>query len=149
MRALFDRAAVLDCLKDNGPCTTKELHAFYGDDERTVKSLRCFLYCLRSQGLVSSHKRDDGLCVWTFVKNAPPKAAPGSKPKAMPQPKACEMPEAEAEAEPHIYPRYCLEVVPPPRQNDHRHSVYTPAQAAPARAGSQDFLQYPSRGHRC
>ena len=143
MRALFDRQEVLACLKSAGPSTTRQMHVRIGDAERTVKSVRVFLNGLRSRGLVSSHKRDDGWCVWTFVENPPP------KPKAMPQPKACEMPEAEAEPEPHIYPRYCLEVVAPPRQNDHRHSVYTPAQAAPARAGSQDFLQYPSRGHRC
>lgn len=42
--------------------------------------------------------------------------------------------DAEAQSEePHVYPRYCLQAVAPPRQYDIRAAVYKPAPWAPPR----------------
>ena len=131
-RPLFDRAAVLRHLRAHGSTGIADLFAAVGGDMKRES----FSFCM------SRLQADD------YVENVAGRGVPAVwavGPVELPDAQS----DAQPEQEPHIYPRYCLEVVAPPRQNDHRHSVYTPAQGAPARAGSQDFLQYPSRGHRC
>lgn len=140
MKSLFDRPALLACLKAAGPCTTRELHRRWGS-EHTYDKFRDAMSWLAGRGLVRNTAPGGREGVWHVVLRTLPEAAPAPEPDTEA--------DTDTEPEPHIYPRYCLEVVPPPRQNDHRDSVYTPAQGAPARDGSQDFLQYPSRGHRC
>lgn len=118
------------------------------------RALKANLRAVVQEGFARPAGMRDRKTVYVLDTPKPKPEAPAkpAKIKGAAKPNA-DAPAASADAEPQeqeqcLYPRYCPEVAPPPGR-DLRATTLTYTMCVPVRAGSQDFLKVPSRGHRC